>query len=309
MSPTRESGRSVGFTLVELLVVIAIIGILIALLLPAVQAAREAARRLQCASNLRQLAIGLHGYHDAHGQLPYGAIGSNCLAWRVAILPNIEQEALFERFDFSLPDATGSVNRAVALTPIAGFFCPSATNLLSIYGSGVVNGMQTYTAHYFGVAGPEGPAPTGGVYPTVASTDVATYGVVATSGVLTLSQSVTISDVTDGTSATLMLGEIAHREPGIYSYPNEGRAIGGGDGQPWCIGTTSNKVNLACKNIAFGINMPADVTGRIAFASYHPKGVHFANCDGSVVFVNEDISMIVYKSVASRDFGESQVIK
>jgi prepilin-type N-terminal cleavage/methylation domain-containing protein/prepilin-type processing-associated H-X9-DG protein len=308
MSATPKSDRRGAFTLVELLVVIAIIGVLIALLLPAVQMAREAARRLHCANNLKQLALALQAYHDANGRLPYGAIESHQMAWRVAILPHIEQKALYDRFDFRSTSIVGSPNLAVALTPVYGFFCPSATNLLSIYDSGLVNGVQTYTAHYFGVAGPEGYNPSGTPYPTTNTSDPAVYGVTALSGVLTLGQSVTIADITDGTTATLALGEIVHREPGIYGYGREGRAIGGGDGQPWVWGTHA-KANLACKNIAFGINMPAKCTAQIAFGSYHPGGANFAKCDGSVAFVDEDIDMIVYKASGSRDGGESEVIK
>ncbi|HLA83315.1 MAG TPA: DUF1559 domain-containing protein [Thermoguttaceae bacterium] len=310
MNATRKPYRKSGFTLVELLVVIAIIGVLIALLLPAVQAAREAARRLHCTNNLKQLALGLHNYHDAYGCFPYGTITSHSLAWRVAILPYVEEKNLYERFNFRLPDAVGSANRAVCLTPINGFFCPSGTNLLSIYASGVVGGVQTYTAHYFGVAGAEGTDPMGHTYEYTNTSDPAVYGVVALNGVLTLDQTVTIADITDGTAATLMLGEIVHREPGIFGYAGgTGRAIGGGDGQPWAIGTMGHKQNLACKGILIGINLPAVTTSEIAFASYHPGGANFAKCDGSVFFVNEDIDMIVYKASASRDHGEVDVIK
>jgi prepilin-type N-terminal cleavage/methylation domain-containing protein/prepilin-type processing-associated H-X9-DG protein len=308
MRKNKMSNRTDGFTLVELLVVIAIIGILIALLLPAVQAAREAARRLQCTNHLKQLALSLQSYHDAHNQLPYGALKSHDLAWRVFILPYVEQEGFYKRFDFN-SSFTSSNNLTHALTYVDTFFCPSGTNLLSIYTSGQVNGVQTYTSHYYGVAGPEGVDASGNPYPVVPS-DNASYGDNATSGVLTADQAVSITDITDGTSNTIAIGEIVHEYPGIYGYGTgrEGRAVGGGDGQVWVRGSIQ-RANLACKNIAFGMNQPADLTTRIAFASYHPDGCNFAKCDGSVDFVLEDVDIFVYKATASRDHGEVEILK
>ena len=120
-----------GFTLVELLVVIAIIGILIALLLPAVQAAREAARRSQCQNNLKQLGLGLHNYHDVKGHFPIGADSVSQLSWRVYLLPYIEQDALFEKFDLGPGNWNGGANKegpnklVHATNRIASFNCPS----------------------------------------------------------------------------------------------------------------------------------------------------------------------------------------
>ncbi|MBN1909178.1 MAG: DUF1559 domain-containing protein [Pirellulales bacterium] len=307
MYSTRRYDQVRGFTLVELLVVIAIIGILIALLLPAVQAAREAARRLQCTNKLKQLVLALHSYHDANKQFPYGSISSNELSWRVYVLPYIEQKALYARFDFSR-NLTVSNNLEVGLTAIDGFFCPSGTNLFSIYTSGQVNGQQTYAAHYYGVAGPEGGDSSGQAYPVVPSGNPS-YGETALGGVLTTDVAFAFSDVTDGTSNTFAIGEIVHDHPGIYGYGTgrEGRAVGGGDGQPWVRGSIS-RANVACKNVAFGINQPGDLTARIAFASLHPGGCNFAKCDGSVNFVFEEIDIAVYKATASRDHGEVEVI-
>src|SRR5687768_241506 len=101
---TRKIARS-GFTLVELLVVVAIIGILIALLLPAVQAAREAARRTQCNNNLKQIGLALHGYHDTYKLLPAGSYDNNELSWHVYVLPYLERAELFEQFDLDTNSA------------------------------------------------------------------------------------------------------------------------------------------------------------------------------------------------------------
>ena len=95
--PKRQS----GFTLVELLVVIAIIGVLVALLLPAVQSAREAARRMSCSNNLKQLSLALHNYEDTHKTLPPAGIDSNQMSWTVLLLPYFEQQNLYDKFNFN----------------------------------------------------------------------------------------------------------------------------------------------------------------------------------------------------------------
>lgn len=120
-----------GFTLVELLVVIAIIGVLVALLLPAVQAARESARRTQCGNNLKQLGLAVHNYHDSFNYFPPGGVsyGACCATptyqtWSLAILPHMEQKPLYDRYDFNLPNED-PVNHAVVQTFLKSQICPS----------------------------------------------------------------------------------------------------------------------------------------------------------------------------------------
>ena len=118
-----------AFTLIELLVVIAIIGVLIALLLPAVQAAREAARRMSCTNNLKQIGIAMHNYHDAHGRLPIGytftpGYTRGGFGWGAMILPGVEQGPLFDAANFSLP-LWHDANTTLATTTIGFYLCPS----------------------------------------------------------------------------------------------------------------------------------------------------------------------------------------
>ena len=174
----------------ELLVVITIIGVLIALLLPAVQAAREAARRISCFNNLHQIALGLHGYHESYGSLPPGGIellyakpGGRQYAWGAFILPFIEQRALYESIDFSLPYYE-EVNLPAAKTPLPVFICPSspradtmlaatlgATDYGGIYGERIVS--------------PNNPP----------------------KGVMLYDRAITYAEITDGTSFTLAVSE------------------------------------------------------------------------------------------------------
>jgi len=316
-----------AFTLVELLVVIAIIGILVALLLPAVQAAREAARRIQCMNRLKQIGLALHNFHDAQNVLPTGASVSNELSWNVFILPYMEQQALYERFNFRAgsyrgpPNFEGPAKQVLALNRIDDYLCPSASTELAYHNSSRLgDGRQTYTSHYFGVGGPKGTTPGGGTYlhldnPPPGS-PLGYHGGYALQGPLGLGcdqectraadSKVRIKHITDGTSKTLAVGEIAYKIPGhAYGWPFSGAnaAKGGGDGANWVRGFDGVGFS-SCKNVLDGINVISPMFNDLSFSSFHPGGAQFVKCDGSVSLLSDDISLRVYKSAASRDGGE-----
>ncbi|MGE3820462.1 MAG: DUF1559 domain-containing protein [Isosphaeraceae bacterium] len=204
--------RRRAFTLIELLVVIAIIAVLIALLLPAVQSAREAARRLQCTNNLKQLGLALHNYHDVNGTFPMGASlglrnpgqyqAKQNLSTHVAILPFIGETPIYNSFNFAFgcEDATGTmayqVQQTAQTAQVKAFLCPSDPF------SGKNNNNNTRnTNNYYACIG------TTTYYAVVGSTSIATLANTEASGLFAFQRSYNISSVTDGTSNTCAFSE------------------------------------------------------------------------------------------------------
>ena len=287
--------RRGGFTLVELLVVIAIIGILIALLLPAVQAAREAARRAQCTNNLRQISLAAHLYCDSLGTLPPARtmVDSGAMAFGstlLILLPYEEQASTLVMYD---PEAgiLDSRNRGVATTPIPVYRCPSMHlprevpdfDCAGEYGAPGSYGVSTGTNHTLQshtgaiVRPEEGP--------------------------------VAIKDVTDGTSHTLMFGEFdfgLEGLPWLSCTPKRSDGCGGRcqwaigvHGGGWTWGATLGEFNPIryVKGQSYAFNFRSDHTG----------GVNFAMVDGSVRFVEETISHEALDAAATRAGGEIEV--
>jgi prepilin-type processing-associated H-X9-DG protein len=298
---SRKDARST-FTLIELLEVIAIIAILIGLLLPAVQKVREAAARMSCQNNLKQLALGVHLYHDSNQKLPHGAEmdidPSNAFVagttWLVYILPNIEQGNVYTQYNTQADYRTAG-NLAVGTMSMKLYHCPSGSKAVTGNGGEQSGGVPNDTTHYYGIMGPGSSAVALG-YPV---TNFGTNGAYATppsAGMLIswdvtmgLRGTVTLTDVTDGTSNTIMIGERSNNLPiGMNS-----------DYRSWVRG--NNAGSGATKNMSYPINS-TNYTGSnfndISMGSNHTQGANFAMGDGSVRFVNQSVALInlVYAS-------------
>lgn len=304
----RVRGRS-GFTLVELLVVIAIIGILIALLLPAVQAAREAARRSQCGNNLKQIGLALHNYHDVHKRMPPGYVlapGPAPVAgdyaswgWGTMILPFMEQQPLYDRLQPTvarLSDAltAGDPYDRVAdmQIPLSAFRCPSdkgdelntGHTLPNNAGTGVATAMSNYVGsntcirwHSGGrLTGPDANVPCQWSPPPSAAN--------APTGVFFRDKGLNFAKISDGTSNTLAVTERAWRmdNPAGAPFACNAAAIFGTNNSNEQL---SIRVNLGGGTVAIG----ADSGCAYGFSSRHPGGIQAVFVDGAVHFISETI--------------------
>jgi prepilin-type N-terminal cleavage/methylation domain-containing protein len=293
-----------GFTLIEVLVVIGVVGVLLALLLPAIQQARETARRGQCANNIRQLGLALHNYHDAHEVFPPGAILSNELSWHVFVLPMLDQGTLYSQFNFDqgqyFAAAVNNKNNPHGLTKVPQYLCPSGTHERSLTSADAVDGQKTYTTHYYGIMGPRGDNPTGGTYELAPG-----YGPFSVHGILGYESSKGFTDITDGASATFVVGEISWNDANGY--------------RTWVRGVNGNPMSGA-KNVLHPINTVfyggtyrddgnASGFNDISLGSEHPGGTHVLMGDGAVRFVSETVDMVLYKNTASIDGGEAETLE
>jgi len=262
----KAKTRLRGFTLIELLVVIAIIAVLIALLLPAVQQAREAARRSECKNNLKQLGLAFHNYHDTYNQFPPGCIDHGAAAawsWAAFLLPSMDQQPLYNTLNVG-----GNSAVTVAYnSPIKGFRCPSDTGPIA----NTVHNSQTLS-NYVG-ANNAGTA-------SVAVMPANGNGLVRRNGNLS------VRDVTDGTSQTIAVGERAWVVPGTASTQGAGNVLSASNATGAATGANSFAALVGTANIALNA---ASVTSE-GFSSVHEGGAQFLLADGSVRFISENIS-------------------
>jgi len=324
----RGSLRQRGFTLVELLVVIAIIGILIALLLPAVQAAREAARRMSCTNNLKQVALASHNYHDRYQSFPPGTLAktfstapkSRATALMVFILNEMEQSSLRNQLDPNDPYVDITNGLAGIVLPV--IVCPSDV----IPQNPVAQGTPSYN---YGVTSYGGNGGTGGTYyrfykycgnavvmpplvpqvPLAQSTDGMFFETGPNSAPTAGQKPVRMADVLDGTSNTLCFGERGH----VDRVFDTQAAANGGQQVIEQYGFWHSAAGLAIVDatmttlapINYLVNASQDwntcaCLRTSAFGSLHPGGANFALVDGSVRFISQTIDMIPYRALSTR---------
>jgi prepilin-type processing-associated H-X9-DG protein/prepilin-type N-terminal cleavage/methylation domain-containing protein len=301
-----------AFTLIELLVVIAVIGILISLLLPAVQKVRESANRTQCTNNLKQIGLGLHNYHDANRAFPpgYTATGSYVdgetdtapgWGWGAYLLPQLEQDNLYRNLGFSVP-VEGAANATWVKTDVKVFLCPSDQPQLG--GFTVVDASTTALAT---LAASSYAACTGG--------DESDTEAASGMGIFYRNSKTRIADVTDGTSQTLLVGERAwSNAQGAWAGVVTNARIQRGPRNPTPGSPTGAAPSLVLAHSHLN-NTTTDTDGGLDdFSSQHPGGSNFLFADGSVRFLKSipsDLSgggftpeSIAFQALGTRSGGE-----
>ena len=322
----KRKRQNNGFTLVELLVVIAIIGILIGMLLPAVQAIREAARRVECANKMRQMSLGMVNYESAHQNFPPGVRANGLrdrgLNWGCFILPFLEQSTIHDILseqsnNFNNPIWADAENGDTAINILPIFLCPSDDTderALRRFSSPTnVVGGDNSTIHarsnYVGILGPRlrvglqdvedledisftqsGPVD-----------DAEERFTLEFPGILFLNSEVTFGQISDGASNTFIIGErdsaeIPDSNPraaGVWCAALNGQTL------HQCLGPTSDEPLFALNSL-----FPERETRQIALASQHPGGANFGRADGSVEFVSETISGTLYRAMGTKSDGE-----
>lgn len=316
-----SSVRQRGFTLIELLVVISIIAILISLLLPAVQQAREAARRSQCQNNLKQLGLALHNYASAHNVFPPGAVDGNGNDvhqgngegaggnWQVFMLPFLEEEGLWQLAVPFLNAAdpidgyvlgSSIVATSFGHRPVPSLICPTheydgRTILGTTNGSGLEGMSRGNYAACYGSGG----------------FGIAAQSVRATGGVFGTNSSVRMADIRDGTSHTVALGELRYNSQdqldsrGVWVWGAMGASVFSNSTAP---NSTAADQIPGCVNSIATFPCTTSTTWPTMFAalrSMHTGGGYATFADGSVKFMSENISSTVWQSLGTRYGGET----
>lgn len=270
-----------GFTLVELLVVIAIIGILVGLLLPAVQAAREAARRSSCTNNLMQLGIAAHHYEFNHEHLPAGVINpegpirneatGQHVSWTALLLPYLEERVAAEKFNLEA-GAYAEENKAIRMHQVQVYVCPSSPVIMNEANEPVTDYAGCYN-------GQESPIDTDN------------------DGLLFLNSAVRYSEITDGTTYTLLFGE-------KITSKNSLNWLSGTSASLRNTGTTPPKVGYSNFSEVNREEAPLDPVIVGGFGSFHPGGVNYVLADGAVRFISSDVDGNTFSMMGNRRDGE-----
>ena len=310
----RLFGRRRGFTLVELLVVIAIIGILVALLLPAIQAAREAARRSQCTNHLKQISLACQNFHDTYKTLPAARYRDKHITWFASIMPFIEASNEYDLWDFD-KWYTDPINKRARTVYVPIYFCPSRRggggegllappNVASIYNA------QGSTGDYAGNHGKNVRGADATPDPKTGSRIPDDFGTIVTPPCFEFStcpkfkSHVAFKHITDGLSKTFLVGE-KHVPPNKYAIVNspddsiyQGDFIGN-------FARGAGPLLPPAPSPDYDRETPPDPFWGNLFGSRHPGMTQFAYCDGSVRAVSLDVDLIAYEATATRDQGEA----
>ncbi len=310
-----------GFTLIELLVVIAIIATLVAILLPAVQQAREAARRSTCKNNLKQIGLALHNYHDTYTTLPPGFLRYTYAqstfngpgwSWATMILPQMEQGAMYESLNITTNVLTDtSTLQPYTQTVLSTYLCPSMPDV-------IINERYKSTTAAYGIAassykGVFGDRNTQANYTTPDACPLLIGSCISgQNGAFGANSSVKFRDITDGLSNTVIVGEVP------YGFNGRLNAAGTANmnyfGSVWAgLGNRVAASNVAVTQTLRGVtatganetNYRINGTSSYAFGSHHKGGAQFVLGDGAVRFISENIDGKLTNNLAAREDGNT----
>ena len=316
-----------GFTLVELLVVIAIIGILIGMLLPAVQQVREAARRSQCSNNEKQIALAMHSFESAYGKLPAGSIGQTAGTWTIEIMPFIEQGAYKDQYDLNQPYWAG-INATLLKNGINSYQCPSderreietggpfagikKNNYVVNYGNtGFFSDYPTSTGYYTPPASPTASDPYGGpmiVYLGAPFTMEGNRSHIVRYG---------FQDILDGTANTFLGSEVIQGVDIGNNWDLRGHTFWGYGSGFYSVLLPNADLPDRMQSSAYFENVNPNPPALVFDAahpimmgarSYHTEGVNVSYVDGSVHFISDTVDLVAWRAMSTANGGETASI-